>query len=136
MRQVIAYNRLNTMENHQPSGPKKWSRLFPCSHAFCVTEFGDWDLYSCFVVIFGACANVRACASPGKISHVFTPYWRLQCHRTRKGHFSSYSTATFFPELAQVESLLGIPSTLFNLFSPTECNFCYLLHVRSTVQTT
>ena len=68
-------------------------------------------------------------------------FWRFHCPRTRKGHFSSCSAAKIFPELAQVVSLLAgqittgeIPSTLIvptSLFSSTEYNFCYLLHVRS-----
>ena len=39
MRQVVAYNRLNTMENHQPSGPKvvavtDWGWAFTISSNF------------------------------------------------------------------------------------------------------
>ena len=123
-------------------------RLFARSHAFSVTEFGDWDLYSYFVgffvVIFGACATIGetvTCLHPVNAWHFgLGKFWRFHCPRTRKGHFSSCSAAKIFPELAQVVSLLvgqtpgEIPFTLIvptSLFSSTECNFCHLLHVRS-----
>ena len=57
-------------------------RLFSCSHAFCVTEFGDWDLYSYFVgFLKGFWGNIWSLRYDRGKCHMSSPHMTF---RTRK----------------------------------------------------